>query len=117
MEIKKCSSYLNCNAPLCPLNLIDCEWYPDEQICSRFNYNWIKQQKKIFKMARNRERYFTLRMLKQNCIIKRAIKGIDPDGNEEQQIETWIKTHPPKRKLSENEREKKRELIRQLSKV
>jgi len=109
-----CPIYNECNAPLCPLddNIEDRVWYPDEPFC-RFKKNqkigWIKNQKKIKKAATNESHYFTFRMLKQNCCVRKGIKGIHSDtpfDTEEKKIQKWLIKHPPKRCFSDEERKK-----------
>jgi hypothetical protein len=100
-----------CSAPLCPLDLesLNCgRWYPDEEICKNrefTNPTWIKNQKKIAKRARDKEKYFTIEMLNRNCAIAKGIVGLDPDRAEEPQLKEWLKKHP---ELSEKEKERRK---------
>ena len=108
----------SCSAPLC-LQASDLEddsiWYTDEEICNA-NTNgrtpdWIKQQRKIAKLSKGKDvGFFTLKMLKRNCIIRTGIRGIDGDKNNvKEQKERWFKNHKPKRKRSEEEKKVSRE--------
>jgi len=76
----------------------------DEEICTRHKNQFIKTQKKIKKKARDVDRYFTFEMLKRDCVVKGGIFGLDPDKDEEPQFKKWLKLHPPKRQISDEER-------------
>ena len=101
-----------CSAPLCPLEKESLTgiWYPDEEICKlreqQLKNDWIKTQKKIVKKTTNPNFYFNLKMLNQNCVIKKGIKGISPNKPEANQLERWLKLHPSKKELSKKEKEK-----------
>ena len=46
----ECKKYDSCNAPLCPYDSESIEsgcWYPDEEICTKKKFDWIKMQNKI----------------------------------------------------------------------
>jgi hypothetical protein len=107
-----CKRYDTCNAPLCPLDersLSHGMWYPDDEICPMRAYAalpWIRKQRKLVNQAASPDRYFTLRMLARNCIIRKGIEGLDPNQSEEEQLTRWLKAHPEKRSLSEKERER-----------
>ena len=121
MRRDQCPGYQRCSAPLCPLDedsLRQGIWYPDEEICKSRQHSsalWIKAQKKIARKARRRDRYFTYEMLARNCIITPGIRGLDPDRPRQAQLEVWLRKHPPKRKLTEQERAKLRERMLALS--
>lgn len=97
-----CSKYEKCNAPLCPMDpssLDNCVWYANEDICSNPSFKnelWIQNQKKISKAYRLKPftGYFTHRMLERKFIVRRGIKGIDPDGQEDPQLARWLRDHP-----------------------
>jgi len=111
-QIEKCPSYLNCGAPICPLDPIikGCCWYPDDDVCKRnFPPQWVKTQRRISIKTRSMDTYYTFKMLSQNCVVGKGIIGIFPDRPEEEQIKSWLKRHPTKRILTEEEREKLRE--------
>jgi hypothetical protein len=77
-------------------------------------FGWIdyRVQRKIAKRTRDLTRYYTLEMLERNCVITKAIKGIDPDCRDEQAaIKSWMKQHRPKALLSNEERQRRRELF------
>lgn len=106
-EMIYCSFLNKCNAPICPLDensIMDGLWYPDEEICKkRFNLVWIKNQKKVKKKAKNKEKYFTVSMLNRNIIIKTGILGLDYNASYEDECK-WIDKHPEKRILTEEEK-------------
>jgi len=123
MKAEDCKRFDGCSAPLCPMDmdsLISSAWFPGEDICplhASCKLDWIRNQRKITKKSRNLDFDFTLRMLKQNCVISRGIKGLDPDHDisaRERDENRWLKQHPEKRIISEEEREK---LRKQLMKV
>ena len=110
---KDCAQHDTCGAPICPLDKQSLEcglWYPNEEICrsqkNRLGISWIKNQRKIARKTKYTDKYFTLSMLKRNCVIGAGIKGIDPNREKENQIKIWLKNHLEKRKLSKEEREK-----------
>jgi len=116
--------FIHCSAPLC-LDANDLRddmiWYPsDEAICSAQPKtgvpNWIKQQRKIVRATKGRDiGYFTLKMLKRNCVIAKGIKGIDGDKqNTNWQIKRWFEKHRTKRKLSEAEQQKLEDNMRNV---
>ena len=57
-----CSKHRYFNAPLCPQNEGKDKqiWYPDEDICSRNQEQWVKVQKKIKGYETDPSRYFAL---------------------------------------------------------
>jgi len=105
-----CPRFESCSA-LCPLadNASDI-WYPDEEICSLTDFRglaWVRRQKKFSRMA-DPDYYFTLRMLQQNCIIKKGIYGLDPDHEittKETDENKWLKAHPEKREITEADKQ------------
>lgn len=114
---KRCPRYQKCAAPLCPLdkNIERRIWFPDEPICRAMRFrelDWVRNQRKIKKRARDKSRYFTIEMLKQNCRIRTGIKGLSPNipsDKEEKQVQKWLSKHPPQRSISLEERKKFRE--------
>lgn len=116
MLMKECNSYLKCSAPLCPLdeNIEEARFFPVEEICTQYNYAWIRTQRKIAKKTKDATKYFTLKMFKRNCQIKTGIKGLDPDREESPQLKIWMRKHPEKKKMSD---EKKQELREKMKKV
>jgi hypothetical protein len=105
-----CKYFDGCSAPLCPKDegVADRTWFPDEDICRLADVPaWVKRQHKVAKTATPGE-YFTLAMLKHDCRIPKGMKGIDPDGTDEERAAgeaAWFKAHPV---ITEAEREKKR---------
>lgn len=109
-----CKKFNYCSAPLCPLDeesLRDGLWYPDEEICTTQPYpNWIKTQRKIARRCKDKDKYFTYEMLDRNCVMGKGMVGLDPDRDEKPQLKRWLRIHPPKRKLSEEEKEELRKM-------
>jgi len=109
METKECQRFDSCSAPICPLCSGDI-WYADEDICSSQKFKdlvWIKNQRKISKRAKDNDTYYTIRMLEQNCVIGRGIKGLDTDHDlimRERDEDRWLQEHPIKLPLSEGRR-------------
>ena len=110
-----CTKFSECSAPLCPLDKTPegSEWYPDEDICTKHSPDWVKVQRKIAERTREPERYFTYEMLNRNCVIGRAIAGLDPERPRDEELKKWLAKHPPKKKkeLSESQ---KQELAKRL---
>lgn len=79
-----CPRLNNCEAPLCLLapNLPNQIWYPDEELCKAKRFHsttWVKRQRQIQKVARSRDTYFSVAMLKVIRTVKPGIEGLDPD--------------------------------------
>ena len=101
---------LYCPAPIC---IEDKEswsngvWYSDEKICNSKEIkpmpSWIRMQQRIARVVKKENvGFFTLKMLQQNCIVGRAMSGLNSDrGNYEQQEKEWLKKHPVKKIMSE----------------
>lgn len=109
MSNNSCKHYQMCSAPICPMDerSLKCIWYPDEGICISSAYGnlmWIKAQRKIAKTSTQANRYFTVEMLEANCVIRKGIIGLDPNVDEKPQLQRWLKEHPSKRILSEEEK-------------
>lgn len=119
---KKRPSCKTCDAPLCPLDedIGHRQWFPDEPICKVRESGglvWIRNQRKVKKRALDDSRYFTLEMLRRNCVIRGGIKGLSPDlpcNTEEKRIQKWLAKHPPRRTISGDEREKLAERMKRL---
>jgi len=113
-EREECKMYEVCEAPFCPLesnSLII--WYAGEEICrERMHRNLplVQAQRKIAKFVP--AGYFTMEMLSRNCIIKTGMLGLDPDKEERPQLQLWLKNHPAKQEISDEDREKRRELMK-----
>ena len=117
----ECKHYDGCNSMLCPM-LSDEEnkkiiWYPDEDICKlRKNMPvWMKQQIKIAKKAQEETHwfYFTLDMLKRQFRVTKKVKGLDPNKEEEPQMNAWLNNNngTGRRTICEAEREKRRQIM------
>jgi hypothetical protein len=68
---------------------------------------WVKRQRKVSRKA-VLGGYFTLAMLKHDCQIRTGMKGIDPDGTDEERAAgeaAWFKARPV---MTAETREKKR---------
>jgi len=98
-----CPYFEKCNAPLCPLDeesLIHGVWYPEEEICRKMDYAWIKKQKKIKKLWEqgkiSSDFFFTVRMLNSLRRIKPGLKGANPDraDGEKEWLRKRIKDAP-----------------------
>jgi len=117
MKATDCKKFDECSAPICPLDqesLEKCSWFSDEDICTRTPYPlWIKQQKKIKKISSNPDRYFTYEMLNKNFMVKTGIEGLDPDKVESPQLKQWLKAHRGRKELTQVEKDRKRELIKE----
>jgi hypothetical protein len=102
-----CTLFENCVAPLCPLDAASLKgvWYADEEICRSRTYAnlpWIRGQRKIGRVGARG--YFTLEMLRRNCIVKKGIAGLDSDAVEEPQLGRWLADHPERRGMSEEKK-------------
>lgn len=113
LRAKDCPRWDSCSANICPLDLIDnAGWFPDEEICTSRNYSalpWIKRQRKIARKVRNKDFFFTHKMLNHNCIVTVATEGIDPDADfadTETLVKRWIKKHSEKKAKSQDQIER-----------
>jgi hypothetical protein len=102
-----CTLFESCHAPLCPLDAASLKgvWYADEEICRSRTYAnlpWVRGQRKIGRVGARG--YFTLEMLRINCIVKRGIAGLDADAEEEPQLRRWLADHPERRGMSEEKK-------------
>jgi len=102
-----CTLFESCVAPLCPLDPTSLKgvWYADEEICRSRTYAniaWIKAQRKIGRVGA--KGYFTLEMLRRNCIVKKGIAGLDSDAVEEPQLGRWLADHPERKGMSEEKK-------------
>jgi len=110
-----CKFYTLCEAPFCPLATSSFKgiWYPGEDICrSRMygNLSWIQAQRKLVKAAA--DGYFTMEMLNRDCILKTGIRGLDPDREEKPQLQEWMRKHPRKRQVTNEERAEIKERLK-----
>lgn len=105
--VKECNFFDTCDAPLCPLDeksLRNGIWYPGESICKKKHLpEWAKRQKKISKKVREKNKYFTVEMLKHRTRITVALQGLDPDESYKSQLEKWFKKY---KGYSENTRKR-----------
>ncbi|MEM4091419.1 MAG: hypothetical protein QXQ46_11900 [Thermoplasmatales archaeon] len=115
-ELKDCKFYSSCSSALCPLDpgLKEMIWCPEDNepgdICRNpefRNMQFVKTQRKIVRIVkkRNEERddFFTFAMLDRDIIIRRGIKGLNPDVSEtvrdplreyKRREERWLRKHP-----------------------
>ena len=112
MTAPECRKYETCSAPLCPLDKQALEhgiWYPDEEVCPAGDHRdlpWVQMQKKLVNKSGRADRYFTLEMLRRNCIVRRGIEGLDTDQAEDYQLRKWLSDHPERREMSDGDRQK-----------
>ena len=103
MRAEECPKWETCSAPICPLNFLkDSVWCPSDEVCKSRDYSnldWIKDQKKIAKKAKDRSKYFTFQMLNRNCRITKGIIGQEQE-NEGPQLKKWLALHPTMKKMS-----------------
>lgn len=117
---EKCSKFSECEAPFCPITKGSLEfgvWYPDEPICTSKKYggqDWIKRQRKIARRTKDVTKYFLFEMLEKSCRISPGIVGLDPEKEEEAQLQRWLKKHPPKRELTVEEKIQFRERMKEV---
>ena len=108
LKSDQCRYFDTCSAPLCPPDLEHLKtgiWYPDEEICRlRKIPDWVKQQKKIAKKAKDKDTYYANEMLNCNCKVGNGMTGLNPDKSEELQLEDWLKKHPVKKAISEKQK-------------
>ncbi len=102
-----CKFYTVCEAPLCPLAESSFRgiWYPGEEICrsrGQANLPRIQAQRRLIKA--NAGGYFTMAMLNRDCILKTGIRGLDPDKEEKPQLQEWMRKHPRKRQVTDEDR-------------
>ncbi|MEM4067645.1 MAG: hypothetical protein QXV17_12390 [Candidatus Micrarchaeaceae archaeon] len=98
-----CSFYGRCECPLCPLeNNPLAIWYTEDPVCKNPEFPTIINVMKKLK-KKQAEGFFTLRMLNRNFIVRRGIKGLNPDVSEtvrdplreyKKREEKWIVKHP-----------------------
>ncbi len=120
MQKWECRHFETCEAPLCPLDKVSFEhgiWYPDEGICKLKEFQtllWIKNQKKIKKVSNNSDTYYTVRMLNNHLIVRKGIKGLDPDKSvSKKEEQAWINARRlKKRALSQEEKIKRLEALK-----
>ncbi|MEM4067976.1 MAG: hypothetical protein QXV17_14070 [Candidatus Micrarchaeaceae archaeon] len=116
-----CTLYNKCECPLCPLENNPLEiWYSEDNICKNPQFPTITNSMRKLK-KKQAEGFFTLRMLNRNFIVRRGIKGLNPDVSEtvrdplreyKIQEERWLKKHPeiPEQKI-ESMRERGRKSL------
>jgi hypothetical protein len=74
----------------------NCTWFSDEEICRMVDVPFfVKRQRKIARLGLGVEDgCFTVAMLKQNCVARGGLKGLDPDDFPfEEQEKKWLKAH------------------------
>ncbi|MEA1909914.1 MAG: hypothetical protein U9M89_02755 [Patescibacteria group bacterium] len=93
-----CHRFDYCGAPLCPLDsdIGDRIWYPGDPICCKSGacteVRWVRIQKKLDRIARNRDRYFTKNMLAVIYSPQKGTLGINPDRDDCLQAEEgWVR--------------------------
>jgi hypothetical protein len=77
--------------------------------------SWIKRQRKIQNKTRNLDTCYTFNMLDKNITIGKAIKGIDPDKDQNEEEKKWLSKHSVKKEMSEEQKQILRERIAKLT--
>lgn len=104
-----------CGAPICPLFVNNGTWFADEEICTHPAYRnelCYRNQRKIAQRSKDFDTCYVAAMLDCAIVIREGIKGLDPDRDPkylEDDVREWLMAHPPKRNLSDKEREAIRE--------
>ena len=84
MNIEQCASFEKCESPLCPLYEDNkySVWYPDEEICVSRSHKpaWVKKQRRIKKVARDRDSHYTIEMLESIGRVTPQTRGLDAEG-------------------------------------
>lgn len=108
----KCNNFDSCNAPICPRDpesVNKCIWYPGEAICSLVDVpEFVKRQRRIARLASDTG-YFTAEMLGHGFILRKGLRGLDPDRPamyRTEDVQRWLDDHPA---ISEEKRAKMRE--------
>ena len=133
-----CKFFDSCSANLCPLDprLKEMLWCPEENdsdgICKNREFaglQFIRTQKRIARATRNKRRerddYFSFRMLNRNIVVRSGIEGIpDPPDTIKNPMRwysdkerKWILNHPEKKQLSDIEIEKRRSRMIEVRKA
>ena len=102
-----CKYFDGCSAPMCPrdVGVGKTAWFASEPICRLHDVpDWVKRQRKIAKTGIDETAgCFTLPMLERDCMIKKGITGIDPDGvdsERETAEKAWLEKHRAKKPIS-----------------
>ena len=110
---KNCKYFDTCSAPMCPMDaeVAKVAWFADEPACRLHDVpEWVKRQRKIAKIGMDETAgCFTLPMLERDCMTKKGITGINPDGTDsarEAAEKTWLEKRPAKKPISEETRVK-----------
>ena len=110
-----CKYFDECSAPMCPRDVgaAKTAWFVDEPVCRLHDVpEWVKRQRKIARTDIDEKAgCFTLPMLERDCMIKKGITGIDPDGTDSEREaaeKAWLEKHPVKKPISEETQAKYR---------
>ena len=86
MNYSECSSYEGCDVSICPLQPDRGIFYPGEETCQARRFKgerWIKTQRKINRLFSKGQiddyRYFTINELTDIKVVRKGLKGTDPD--------------------------------------
>lgn len=114
MKAKECPRYDFCSAAICPMDEESIRlspWMPDGEVCCNETFRhlrWVRRQRKISKVVRDHDSIYTCRMLQHDCVVGRAMTGIDPDTeykDMKKAEDEWLARHPVKHTLTDEERE------------
>lgn len=104
-------------------SLINCNWYPYEEICHLRKFSnllWIQNQKDLAKKAAHKhDYYFTYRMLQHHFTIRKGICGIFPGKDIKtlrEDEDNWLREHPEIKKISEERKEILRKQVARINK-
>lgn len=105
MSQATCPRFETCEASICPLDEERGKrWYPGEPVCKRQSSGdftvpqWLITQRKIARKTNGFELgYFTRVMMDRNIVVRRGIKGLNPDrppSSEAMLVRAWLRKHP-----------------------
>jgi hypothetical protein len=108
------STLFDMHAPLCLDDpaLEKAIWYPGEAICKRAGISFAAIQRRIVRAGMGADSCFTISMLRRNIPITKTLRGLDPERPRAEALESWLKQHKGRAPLSEEEKERRREIIR-----
>ncbi len=110
----KCSLFSTCNAPLCPddSTLETSVWFPGEEVCRRVGITFATIQRRIMRASIGSETCFTVSMLRRNISVTKTLRGLAPERPRAEALDYWFRQHKGRAPLSEEEKERRRGIIR-----